>query len=397
MVTVNALTCIVVGGGYAGINAVKAIRTSLGETANGKSLRLILIDKEPHHLRKVLMFKPAAQETDIALPLASLFPEGVQLVRGTVTAIEGTERNLLYRNEEGEQSALRYDILVLAVGSIIRHTDPKQGGIALTGLEAAAAIRRTWRDNLRQAVQEKRPEKRQQLLTLAVAGAGISGMETSAELAYAMRKEAKSLGLDPKAVKIYLLNSQHALFPEGPSKMGRKLERALTDCGVTVLHGQKALHEQEGRLTLSGGRILPVGLCVWTLGLLPNPMLPSLGLPVTSEGQLVVDASYRVAGTSGIYSIGDCARIVDPVSGQADRMTCKEATAQAARLGKVIAADLQGVAAPSHKSYMDFFCIGLGPQRGMVWTRQWGLNIILTGKIGWKIRQLTWNMASLIK
>lgn len=391
------LTCIVVGGGYAGINAVKAIQKTFGESANRKALRLILIDKQPYHLRKVLMFKPAAGDANIALPLISLFPEGVQIIQGTVTAIEGEMRNLLYRDEAGSEQILNYDILVMAVGSIIRQTDPKQGGIALTGLEAAASIRETWLANLRQAARATQAEERQRLLTLAVAGAGISGIETSAELAYAMREETKKLGLDPNDVKVLLLNAQNKLFPEGPYKMGRKLERALTDGGVTVLHGHKALYEEGGQLSLSGGRIIPVGLCVWTLGLMPNPMLRSIGLPVSAEGQVVVDASYRVVGTSGVYSIGDCARIVDPVSGQADRMTCKEASAQAARLGKIVMADLEGSPAPSHKSFMDFFCIGLGPERGIVWTRQWGLDIILTGKLGWKIRQFTWNTASLIK
>lgn len=53
------VTCIVVGGGYAGINAIKAIRKAFAE-ANSYTLRLIVIDKQPHHLRKILLFKPAA-------------------------------------------------------------------------------------------------------------------------------------------------------------------------------------------------------------------------------------------------------------------------------------------------------------------------------------------------
>ncbi|MCE5168242.1 hypothetical protein LQV63_02780 [Paenibacillus profundus] len=63
------ITCIVIGGGYAGINAVKALQQAFANKANGKSLRLILINKEPHHFRKVLLFKPPAGEADIALCL----------------------------------------------------------------------------------------------------------------------------------------------------------------------------------------------------------------------------------------------------------------------------------------------------------------------------------------
>lgn len=392
----NELTCVVVGGGYAGINAVKAIQKELGPLVRAKSLRLIMIDKQSRHLRKVLLFKPASGPSDITVPLSSLFPEGVQWIQGSVSQVKGEDRCILYTDVSGSPQCLRYDILVLALGSIVRQTGPEQGGIALTGLEAAASIRERWRDNMRQAAQARDPAKRQQLLSLAVAGAGISGIETAAELSHAMRQEAAKLGITTSEVKVYLLNARSGLFPEGSPKMALKLERALADGGVTVLHDQKALHEKEGTLTLSGGQTIPVGLCVWTLGLVPNPVLRSLGLPVTNEGQLIVDASYRATSAPGVYAIGDCARIVDPGSGQADRMTCKEATAQASRLGKVIAADLAGRPAPVHKSFMDFYCIGLGPGRGMLWTRQFGLNLVIAGKLGWTMRKLTWNMASLV-
>lgn len=288
-------------------------------------------------------------------------------------------------------------MLVLAVGSVVRQVKPEQGGIALTGVAAAETIRTTWQHNMRLAARENSPAERQRLLTLAVAGAGISGIETAAELAFAMRREAQTHGIAPAEVKVYLLNAQSRLFTEGSAKMAHKLEQALTEAGVTVLHGTKAIRERGGQLHLSTGRSLSVGLCVWSLGLLPNPALRQMGLPLTAHGQLVVDQSYRVAGAPGVYSIGDCARIVDPVSGQADRMTCKEAAGQAVRLGNVVLADLQGTAAPAHQGYMDFFCVGLGPGRAMVWTRKWGLDIILTGKLGWKLRQFTWNIASMIK
>ncbi|WP_028543707.1 NAD(P)/FAD-dependent oxidoreductase [Paenibacillus taiwanensis] len=390
-------TCIVVGGGYAGIHALQALRQSLGEQVKGREVRFILMDKQPHHLRKVLLFKPAAADMNITLPLKELFSEGVEVIQGTVSALEPTHRKLHYTDEDGATQSIGYDVIVLALGSVIREAAPAQGGITLSSIHAAATIRKLWLANLQQAVREPNAALRQRLLTLAVAGAGISGIETAAELAHAIRAAAVGLGLNPADVKVYLLNAQDTLLPNGPAKMARKLERSLADCGVTVLHRKKALHEQDGQLTLADGDVIPVGVCVWTLGLLPNPIVRSLGLPVTPEGQLVVDASYRVKGCSCIYSIGDCARIVDPASGQVDQMTCKEGNAQAARLGKIVFADLQGTAAPSHKSFMDFFCVGLGPNRGVVWTRYRGLDIILTGKIGWKIRQLTWNMASLIK
>ncbi|WCN36685.1 NAD(P)/FAD-dependent oxidoreductase [Aneurinibacillus uraniidurans] len=386
-------TCIIIGGGYAGINAINAIR----KTTHGIPLRVILIDKQPYHLRKVLLFKSAAEDVTITIPWSEIFSEGVSFLQGAVTMIKSQEKQLQYEDTEGILHDISYDILVVAVGSVIRQPSSEQGGMALTDLHTAASIRQRWQENLLAAVKETDKIERQRLLTAAVAGAGISGIETSAELAYVMRQEAAALQLDPADIRIFLINAQDRLFPEGPAKVGRKLERVLTRNGVTVLHRCKAVQEKDGLLLLADGKAIPIGLCIWTLGLLPNPELRSFGLPLTPDGQIAVDASYRVKGTQGIYSIGDCAHITDPVSGRADRMTCKEAIPQANRLAKVIVADLSNRPAPAHQAYMELFCIGLGPEQGLVWARQWGLDFVLTGKLGLKIRKFTWDSASLVQ
>ncbi|MCJ8012934.1 FAD-dependent oxidoreductase [Paenibacillus sp. KQZ6P-2] len=390
-------TCVVVGGGYAGIHAIQAIRKAVNEGAIPGKTRLILIDKQPYHLRKVLLFQPAVEEKDITVPFEQLFPQGLERIEAQVTRIESEEKRLHYQDAEGASYELGYDILVLTVGSVVRDPGTDHGGIALTGLQAAVKIREVWQANLRQAEVETRREERKRLLTIAVAGAGISGIETAAELAWGVRADAEALGIGPEEINIMLYNALDRLFPEGPVKAGHKLERLLAAKGVTTIHQRKVLQEMDGVLSLAGGERVPVGLCVWTLGMQPNPALQDMGVPLTLEGYVPVDASYRVPGAKGLYSIGDCARIMDPETGREDGKTCKEASAQAARLGHVIGADLSGKPAPQHKPYMDIFCFGLGPQQGMIWARQWGLDLFITGKLAGRIRKMTWDIASLLK
>ncbi|THF78735.1 NAD(P)/FAD-dependent oxidoreductase [Cohnella fermenti] len=390
------LRCVIVGGGYAGIQAARELaRTFRKEEAGAMRLRLALIDSRPYHLRKVWLFKPAAEEAaDITCGWDRLLPEGAEFIQGTVATIAAKERQLVYADTEGRERTLAYDILVVAAGSVARLPEPEQGGIALAGPDAANRIREAWQANLRLASQTADPAKRKRLLSVAVAGAGISGMETAAELAHAMRKEAERTGgIAHGETAVYLLDARERLFPEGPEVLGRKLERVLASGGVTTLHGAKALKEAEGTVTLADGRTIGAGLCVWTLGLVPNPALRGFGLPLDSGGQVLVDECYRVRGADGIYAIGDCARIVDPADGRADGMTCKEGIAQAVRLARIVAADLAGKPAPSHRRFMDFYCFGLGPGRGMAWMRHWGIDIVIGGKLGWKLRQYAWSLA----
>jgi NADH dehydrogenase len=394
----NDLTCIIIGGGHAGLGALKAIKEETRSMANGQRIRFVLIDKQPGHVRKEMLFRPAAGGEEIMIPWTHYgFSEGVEFMQGTVTSVDSGEKRIRYTDAQGNDARIRYDLLVVAAGSIVRRPDPDQGGIALTDPQAAADIRERWLANLRQAAGETNPKERKRLMTVAVAGAGNSGIETSAELALAMQKEASALGLNSSDISVYLLNAQERLFPEGPEKAGRKLDQILSDCGVTVLHNRKAMREQAGVLTLSNSDRLPVGLCIWTIGLIPNPALRSMGLPLTSEGQVLVDECYRVQGMSGVYSIGDCARIVDPSTGKADQMTCKEAGPQALRLGKIVMADLEGRSAPVHKSFLDTFGFGLGQNRGLMWVRKWGLDIIITGKLAWKVKKLGWDFASWLR
>lgn len=393
----ETLTCIVIGAGYAGIHAMKELRKNLINGKRSQSIRFVLIDKNSYHLRKVILFKPAVTDENICIPLAEMFPEGVEHIEATVTEVKKAEKKLLLRNGTGEEQTIYYDVLVVAIGSIIRQLDEEKGGLPLATLEHAKNIRKAWRANLQQAAIEANPAERERLMTIAVAGAGISGIETAAELAHYVRADAKRLGLEPNQVHIRLYNAHERLFLDGPGKVASKLEQLLTDNGVVVVHRSRVLLEAAGRLHLSSGEELPAGLLIWTLGLMPNPALRQLGLPTTKDGFVKIDASYRVKAASGVYSIGDCAKVIDPETGRSDGLTCKEAIPQAVRLGKVIAADLEGKTAPRHTGYMDSFSIGLGPERGLTWVHKWGIDIMITGKMAYRIKQFTWNIASSIK
>ncbi|CAG7646273.1 hypothetical protein PAESOLCIP111_05129 [Paenibacillus solanacearum] len=395
----NDLTCVIIGGGYAGLQALKAIKEKTNGIANGRRIRFVLIDMQPGHLRKLRMFRPTATEEEIMIPWNQLTLKDFEFVQGTVTSVDGEEKRVRYIGPQGNDARIRYDLLVVTVGSIVRRPDPDQGGVALTDPQAAADIRECWRANLRKAARATNPEERKKLMTIAVAGAGISGIETSAELALTMRKEATALGLNPSDVSVYLLNAQERLLPEVSEKFRRKLDRQLTECGVTVLHNRKALREEAGSLSLSGGDCLAVGLCIWTLGLIPNPGLKGMDLPLTPEGKVLVDECYRVKGMPNVYSIGDCSGIVDPRDGRATQMTCFEAGEQGLRLGKIVMADLEGRPAPSHhsaKSNMDAFTIALG-QNGVFWIRTWGLDMVMTGKLPGRIKKLVEDTASMLR
>jgi len=369
---------------------VHTLRKALKSKEN---LRIVLIDKAPHHVRKVLLVKAVVSEANLTVSWKKLFPD-VQVVQGEVIKIDSQSKQICYCNPHGEEAAFSYDCLVTAFGSVVKE---QKIGVTLSDLAAAERIRKQVKENVRKASRHAEPKERAWFLSAAVIGAGISGIETAAELASFMRNQAEAQGTDADEVKIYLVNSDSRLFPEGPEKLSRRLERELNKAGVFVMHGCRAIHEENGWLQLSNQKALRTGLSIFTPGLAPNPHLKRIGLPVTERGQVITDASYRVKGLPGVYSIGDCAFITDPRNKKADTMTCKEGTMQAQRLGKIILADMQNRPAPVHKAVPPFYCFGLGSDRGMAWLNLCGFNLILSGGLGRYIRKKTWDAASLIK
>lgn len=382
-------TIVVVGGGHAGIHAVKAIQKRLKKLP----VRIVLLDPQPAHVRKVLLFKRTG-ETELTVPWSNILPSGTEFIRGAIQTVNPSIKVVQYMDQYGSINHLNYDVLIIAIGSIVRNTDGD--GISLSSIENAGKIYETMEENIQKATNVSETLEKRRLLSLAVIGGGISGIETAFELNQFMKTKAKSAGMDPDEVTVQLIHSQKNLLLDGTDKLRQKLHAKLKQKQITLLNGKRAIKQEAGKLLLSNGEKIPIGLSVWTVGLQPNPVVQSIGLPLESDGRLKTDSSYRVTDSPGIYSIGDCANIVDPLSGESDGMTCKEAISQAGRLGKVIASDLRGLQAPKHRAIRKIFCFSLGIGDALVWVKVFGVEMIFEKKVAWIIRKITWNLASFV-
>jgi len=412
---------VIVGGGYAGLNAAKAVSAMLRKERRD-DIGVVLVDKEAYHLRKVLLFKAAVTENHgLRVPYGLLLGDAVNVVQGELLGINAEKGTINVKSDGAGEREIGYDRLIVALGSVLREQPDGAGGIPLSSLANAAALRQLLENNVRLAAATRSADEKARLLTVAVAGAGISGIETSAEIAHWLRERASAVGLPANMARVFLVNARPRLLEQIPARQAGRIERILAQAGVTVHHSAKVIRFNGQAAVLDSAvpvravpdsavpdravpdravpdspAQLPAGACAWSLGLRPNPLSASLGLPVCADGRIIVDDQYRVAEHPGIYALGDNARIIDPSTGAEDAMTCKEASAQAARLAKIIQAELHGKPGQRHKAFMPFYCFGLGPDRGAVWTRIAGIDLMLTNKLGLAARRFTWDIASLL-
>jgi len=393
-------TIVVVGGGYAGIHTVKAVKEE--SVRLGAPVRVVLMDPADYHLKKVRLVQAAAKPTDLRVPWGELFPDGeAEFVRGRCLAVDAASRELRYADADGEERTMAYDRLVLALGSVVRKAPEGAGGIALRDEAHAARIREAVEANLAAAARERDPARQAALGTVVVAGGGISGVETAAELAKAMKRRAAELGLPAALPRVAIAAGGPRLVPLMSDAAARRLEARLRAAGVRLLRGVRVVRHDADALAaaLSDERRVPAGLVVWTVGVEPSPSLRRLGLPLGEDGRLRTDLCYRVEeGYGTIYAIGDNARIVDTATGIEDGMTCREAIAQAQRLGRVLLSDAAGRPAEPHRAATrQQYCVGLGEGEGFAWIRHWGVDFTIGGSLGGKVREYTWNLASFMK
>lgn len=144
---------IVVGGGHAGLHAVANIRYRLGDHFPSR-YRIIIVGQRGAHLRKVMLFRGAVRPVPLHVPYSQILGPDVEFVQATVTGLSSGSRLIHLTTPEGGRTALRYDRLVLALGSVVKGVPPEFGGIALTGPEEVARIRQRMEANVEAAFTE---------------------------------------------------------------------------------------------------------------------------------------------------------------------------------------------------------------------------------------------------
>jgi NADH dehydrogenase len=99
----------------------------------------------------------------------------------------------------------------------------------------------------------------------------------------------------------------------------------------------------------------------------PNPVVKDLGLPLTSDGHVVVTPRLAVPGVDGVYAIGDVARVVEGRSPWPTMERAIEAIWQGALLARRLAGRWEDRDGPAHHLRRTFFYgLSLGTGHSLV-------------------------------
>lgn len=347
---------LILGGGFAGLF------TALHLSHQRYPLPTFLIDREERFIFKPLLYEFLSGEmgADQVWPRYDelLYDSGVAFVQDTVQAID------LPTQQVELTSGLHYTYshLVLALGSTTSYfgiSGAKENSRPFRNGSDAVSLARHLRDCLQRASQLADPQASCPLLTVAIIGAGPTGVELAATLADLLPNWYAQLGGNAQEIRVVLINRGTEILKGDINRHFREIAQnalqqrtvpveLLMEVEVSAVHANqvefKRNHQPEA---------LQAATIVWTAGTQTHPLIKALPIPEEhrdQQGRIRVSPTLQVPGFPEVFAGGDCAAYVqtaqqpEPARGQGKDLNPLPATAQVAyQQGAAIARNLNAL------------------------------------------------------
>jgi len=362
---------IIVGGGFGGLAAAKALRKTRAQ--------IVLIDRTNHHLFQPLLYQVATSVLapgQIASPIRGILKsqKNVTVVLGEVTGVDKDAKCVIVRDVDREAVRLPYEYLILATGathSYFGHSEFEEFAPGLKSLADAVAIRNKILQAFEQAEAEEDPSRHRDLLTFILVGAGPTGVEMASAIAILVRSTLKSefRRIDPASARIVLVDMAPRVLPPFSEDLSAAAKQRLEKLGVEVRLGQSVDHIDSDGVVVGGVRI-PSKTVIWTAGVSPSPAGKWLEVETDRAGRVRVQNDLTVPGHPEILVVGDTTSLDQngkPLPGVA-----QVAIQQGRYAGKLIHSRLLGTSRPRPFHYFD---------KGNMAVVGKGFAVLQTGKI----------------
>ncbi|MEU3190073.1 FAD-dependent oxidoreductase [Streptomyces sp. NPDC006992] len=271
---------VVLGAGYAGMSA--AIQLA-ARSNRCEGVRVTVVNAQERFTERMRLHMTATGQRLAELSIPELLEgTGARFVRGWVTAVDADARTVRIDDDR----VLHYDTLVYALGSVA-DTSAVPGAEDHAYTLSSAPDAELLADRLRRLGSG----------TVLVAGSGLTGTESAAEIAerhpeldvVLQGRTEPGAAMNPKA-KAYV----HA---------------ALDQLGVQVRTGAEVVKVLPDGVELAGGERIAADAVLWTSGTRVSPSAAAAGLAVDRRGRIVTDATLRSVSHPDVYAIGDAAAI----------------------------------------------------------------------------------------
>ncbi|SFF22511.1 NADH dehydrogenase [Fontimonas thermophila] len=306
---------VIVGGGFAGLYAAKALGRS--------GCRVTLLDKRNFQLFQPLLYQVATGAIppgDIAIPHRVVLRKYRNVTCLTSAVFELDPQARVLRHQYG---TLRYDTLIVATG--VKHhyfgrDSWAQFAPGLKTVEHALDIRRRIFDAFEKAEALEDPVERQRLMSFVIVGAGPTGVELAGAIGELAHKTMVHdfRRIDPRQARILLVEGAPDVLPAYDVRLRRAARRHLEELGVTVRTGTKVEELGPDFVCMRSGtevETVQAATILWAAGVRASYfgeiLAERTGALLDRSGRVKVRPDCSLPGHPEIFVIGDLACLTD--------------------------------------------------------------------------------------
>jgi NADH dehydrogenase len=328
---------VIVGGGFAGINAARAL---------GKlPVDLTVIDRRNHHTFQPLLYQVALavlSPADIAQPIRGIVAksQNTQVLMDEVTGIDTAAHTLTL----GSGTSIGYDYLILATGathSYFGHEEWAKFAPGLKSVEDAIEIRRRVLLAFELAERQMQEHGWHPPLNFVVIGAGPTGVELAGAIGdiaqYYLQHDFRHI--DPRKSRVLLLDGGDRVLATYPPQLSTRAAEELAARGVEVHTKNHVTGVGPGWVEANGQRT-EAAVILWAAGVQASPLGKLLGAPVDKRGCVLVDNELNPPGLETTFVLGDLAHFEQ--GGKQVPGVAQPAIQMGNHAAKMISADLEG-------------------------------------------------------
>jgi NADH:ubiquinone reductase (H+-translocating) len=379
---------VVLGGGFAGVEAIRVLEQRLEDRAD---VDILLISD-----RNYLLFTPLLPQVASSMVEPRHIVQPLRDIRGsrrfrfrrdTVTDIDFANRRVLM--VEGTES---YDRLVIAMGSVVPSfgvPGVEEHALGYKWLEDGLLLRDHILDAAEHADHEADPAVRQRMLTVCVVGGGYTGVELIAELQDFFHSYIvpRYRGIDAADYRLLLVEAGQEILRGVHPTLAERARRKLSREGIEIRTGTRVTRVLPDAIEVAGGEPVPVGMTVWAAGVTGHPALAHVAAERDRLGRLVTRPTMQLKAHPEVYGAGDAVTIEDNAG--ASIPIIPAALAQARLAADNIAAELEGRPLATIQFAPQGMLVSLGERDAVVEV----LGLRFSGYAAW----LFWNALHLLK
>lgn len=327
---------VILGAGYGGVLTALNVRKYLDRN----EAYVTVVNQYPTHQIITELHRLAggtATEGRVSLPLDKLFKGkdiDLKIAKVESFSVDNKEVNL------SDGSKLSYDALVVALGS-------KTAYFGIPGLEENSMVLKSVNDakqiyqHIVGRIREYANTKNEADATILIGGGGLTGVELVGEIVDNIPQIAKSYGIDPKELKIKLVEAMPKILPVLPDHLIERAQKSLEARGVEFLTGLPVTNVDGHEVSLKDGRKIVANTFVWTGGVQALPIVAESGLEV-DRGKATVNEYLQSKSHENVFVVGDSAVAFPPEGGRPYAPTAQNAWQMGELVGYNLFAYLQG-------------------------------------------------------